>query len=453
MGQAEPSEASPLVGNGSFWREFLVFCVAFGINHGTVTVTLSLASSLIDSGLASQGNATLYITYGVTALFAAFGVVRALGAMRALAANMTLYFFYVLSYELAVPFPSIDTAAIYVGGLFGGVAAGTLWTAQGIYFARVTAIYVARIAKPGSDKREATAKLAGLFAAIFLAFELALKLLSSLWLAIDGGRTSEIIFMGLMSGLALFGAVPAYCLPEPPAAPDEKVRESVLMTLAAATTLNVRDPTILLLAPFNLSFGFMSALVNQLLNDQLVSAVLGTSSVGVLTSITVGVAALTALPMATQRFADSKGMLVTAGACCFLVELSLCGALFSMLPHASTWWWWLILLIIYTMQGFGRAVFESVNKAFVVDLFPAESGPAFSNIIFYNSISAAFGFLVFPEMNTTAVLLFCAAFAVMTVPAIYLADRRRRDLVGAQLLPPEEVKPTKADGGGCLNCF
>jgi len=452
MGGA-PAEGSPLLaGGGAFWREFITFCLAFGVNHGTVTVTLSLASSLIDSVLASRGNATLYITYGFTALFAAFGVVRALGAMRALAANMTLYFVYVLSYLLAVLVTSIDTPTIYVGGVLGGIAAGTLCTAQGIFFSRSTAVYMARIAAPGADKKEVTAKLAGTFAAIFLSFELALKLLSSLWLAINGTRTSEIIFMGLMSGLALLGAAPVWCLPEPPIAPDEKGRESVCTTLAAAATLNWRDPTILLLAPFNLSFGFMSALVNQLLNDELASDVLGTSSIGVLTSITVGVAALIALPLAGQRFANAKGMLVAAGACCFLVELALSGVLLSLLPHSATWWWWLVLVITYTLQGFGRAVFESVNKAFVVDLFPAESGPAFSNIIFYNSISAAFGFLAFPHMSHTAVILFCAAFAAITIPAIYLADRRARELVGAKLIAVDEQQG-KPEGGGCLNCF
>ena len=186
-------ESQPLlVSNNSFWLEFLVFSACFGVNHGTITVTLSLASSLIDPGLSGVGNSLLYIVYGITALLAAFGVVRLLGTMRTLALMMSAYFMYVLSYLIAVAAPSVARPSVYLGGVLGGIAAGTLWTAQGVYFSRMTLLYLNRPGTTSMPKKEATGKLAGIFAIIFLSAELTLKLISSVWLGFNGPKGSTV---------------------------------------------------------------------------------------------------------------------------------------------------------------------------------------------------------------------------------------------------------------------
>ena len=283
------SETDPLLSCTAFWPSFIIFCLSFGLNHGalqcplvpscpsqhppvpvppsttrragSIVAMLSLASSIIEGKLAGEANGLLYIMYGITALLAAFGVVRWLGAVRAAAAAMTLYAGYVLSYAIAVSVPSAASLSVYVGGVVGGVAAGTLWTAQGVYLSRSTAHYMASQGR--CTKQEATSKLAGVFAAILLALELAVRLLSSFFLFLDGSRSTDVGFIWLTTLLAILGALPVWGLSEVPSAADDTSPPSLLVTLSAAISLNVRESIILLLAPFNLSFGLMSALVRS----------------------------------------------------------------------------------------------------------------------------------------------------------------------------------------------
>ena len=114
--------------------------------------------------------------------------------------------------------------------------------------------------------------------------------------------------MSLMAGLAAIAAIPVFFLREVLPSKDEVAQTNLFAMLSAAITLNARDTTILLLAPFNLTFGFMSALVGQSLNKSLATDVLGKSSIGVLSSVTVGIATVLSIPI--SRFSDHKALLV-----------------------------------------------------------------------------------------------------------------------------------------------
>ena len=63
--------------------------------------------------------------------------------------------------------PHFQTIFVAIGGVIGGIGAGTLWTAQGAFFASSATSYAI---KTGMDPGQARAKFAGYFAAIMLSW-------------------------------------------------------------------------------------------------------------------------------------------------------------------------------------------------------------------------------------------------------------------------------------------
>ena len=115
-------------------RNFHVLAAAFSLNHGCVTALVALAASELGSSL---GNTTLFILYAFYTLSAAFlsnGLVARAGAKRTLVLSLGAYCVYVASY--AVAFFTPMNRIVIGGAAVGGVAAGCLWPAQGVFFAR-----------------------------------------------------------------------------------------------------------------------------------------------------------------------------------------------------------------------------------------------------------------------------------------------------------------------------
>ena len=123
----------------SLLYSFIGMTVAFGANHGTVTAALTLASSQLGDRLGGWQTGVLYTTYTLSALFSAAGMVETIGPRRVLALGMFLYCAYTGSFLVAIMFPSAAEPVALTGAAVGGIAAGWLWTAQGVYFGRVAA--------------------------------------------------------------------------------------------------------------------------------------------------------------------------------------------------------------------------------------------------------------------------------------------------------------------------
>ena len=210
-GENKVGEAAPLLpaSHVTGW-DFRLFCLIFGIVHGTVTTTLAIASSILDPTAAGLGNGLLYCFYGTTALLLAVPTVETIGARASLIAAIWLMSSYVSAYLIATYAPATQLAAAATGGVLGGLATGTLWVAQGVYFADSARAHARR---SGCSLTLATARLSGVFAIWLLGLEAALKLLSSLLLLSDPSdpttrvSTSETSMMATFTALAILGAI------------------------------------------------------------------------------------------------------------------------------------------------------------------------------------------------------------------------------------------------------
>ena len=175
-------EGSPLLqGNArTYYAMFIVYALSFSFNHAAVTTTLSLSAALLGVHTAGVGNSLLYVFYGLSALLAAFGVVVKLGPARANALGLGVYCYYVGAYMVGELSSSdgLKTFCAVTGGILGGCAAGILWTAQGVFLTRVTRAYAAA---EGLNAAEASGRMSGTFAGIYLMAELTLKLTQAIW--------------------------------------------------------------------------------------------------------------------------------------------------------------------------------------------------------------------------------------------------------------------------------
>lgn len=117
----------------SLFRNFVFMALCFSGNHGSVTSVIALASSF-QATLGSYSVGTLYGSYVITAMFFGPYLISVTSAKRGLIASLALYSVYVSSYLVAVIFPASAWPAVLFGAAIGGIGAGLLWTAQGVYF-------------------------------------------------------------------------------------------------------------------------------------------------------------------------------------------------------------------------------------------------------------------------------------------------------------------------------
>ena len=142
----------------------------------------------------------------------------------------------------------------------------------------------------------------------------------------------------------------------------------------------------------NGAFGFAGAFLNSYINGEVVRVALNDPDsryVGGLSALVAVVAAIASLGLSriAQRF--GTGFVLICGALCFVgVALP-----FIIQPNAESWGWG-GLIMVYSLQGLGRATFESTLKATFADFFSYEKEGAFANIILQNGLSSAIGYIL-----------------------------------------------------------
>lgn len=421
-----PENASAQQLQSNFWW----MSVCFAINHGTVTTPLVVATSLLGKNVANVGNGTLYVCTLLSALFVAAPLSSKVGLKSCLLLSMFFYCLYVGGFALAALFKSVELLTwifFLLGSACGGLAAGVLWTAQGGYFA-ATATMIAE--KNGETREAVTGNLSGKFAFIYLAFEVGSKLAFSglQELKLDPWLIGALYFV--VASLSLVSTTRIFQLG------TQSPRASVLAKLGAVTSL-WSDPMIWLLSPTNLTFGFCAAFMNGYVNGNFAKVELGASVVGFLAAITAATAAILARVFGLVSSKVGKAPVIVGGAICFLcIPLTLFA-----LKCCSGWGWWLIVL--YLLQGSGRAVYESTNRAMFSDFFTgSQTEGAFANCMFQSSLSFAASFFLQTALSSRALATIVLVLAVLT-PFSYggaVALRRRREK--SQLLSQERDERT-----------
>mmetsp|Transcript_48594 Transcript_48594/g.150487 ORF Transcript_48594/g.150487 Transcript_48594/m.150487 type:complete len:432 (+) Transcript_48594:56-1351(+) len=425
-----PEGIDAAVLQANFWW----MSVCFAVNHGTVTTPLVVATSLLGKNVANVGNGTLYVFTLLSSLFVAAPLTSIVGLKGSLLLAMLFYCIYVGGFACAALFSGVQALTWFfflAGSVCGGLAAGVLWTAQGGYFANTAS----RIAEARGETREAvTGDLAGKFAFVYLLFEVGSKLAFS---GLQGlGLPPALIgFLFLAVGaLALLGMTRVYKLTA------QSPRVAILAKLGAVTSL-WSDPLIWLLSPTNLTFGFCAAFMNGYVNGNFASQELGKSVVGFLAAITAATAAVLAQLYGLTSTKFGKGPVIVFGAVCFLC-IPLC---LFVLHCCGGWGWW--LLILYFLQGSGRAVYESTNRAMFSDFFTGSATEgAFANCMFQSSLSFAISFFLQTALSPNtlaAIVLVLASLTPLSYGgALALQKSRARKAARDELLATQSDSRT-----------
>jgi len=408
--------------------QFRNFCILFSINHGAVTMPLAFATSVLaDSSVANSGNGVLFIMTMFGTLFVGPQALSAIGPQEAVMAGMALYTLYVAGFALACSLedgPALTATFIAASGI-GGIGAGMLWPAQGVIFQGV-AEKISNL--EGKQKDEVLQDLAGKFAVIYLAFEVTLKAGgSSLKLAFSASHGSTVwstVFYCL-TGVAVLSVILMQRVPT--LVPTPPPPASCTGKLTSAMSL-WSDAKIWLLSFTNLAFGFAGGFINGYVNDYYVAQKLDTVVVGYFAAMIAFIAAVSSWNMKHLTKRIGQGGTLFLGSLCFLLIPVL-----VLTCDVGTWGYGVGAL--YILQGLGRGVYESTNKAAFGDFFPHDAPGAFANCMMQASVAFAVCFFLGASFKTESgghTLAWCvASLALATGPGYAAASRLRSNAKAA----------------------
>lgn len=360
---------------------FILMAVLFSANHGCTVACLSLATARLGA-IGAWQSGTLYLTYTASAVLGATYITKRLGGRNAIISGMMLYCIYVACFLVATSWPAQERLAALTGAAIGGVGGGFLWTAQGAYFTQVAGIYAHQLQQ---DVTATTTYLAGVFAFIYLSEEVILRTLSTILLQL--GLKWSTIF-AVYSTVAVVSTLMMGLVQDYPRT-DSATTTTVWYKVTAAAQLLWSDPKMKYMIGLNAVFGFAGAFLNSYVNGEVVRVALhdqDSKYVGILSGWLAAVAAIMSLVFSRVQ---SKGTVLVGGAICFFgVALP-----FLVQPDAEKMGWG-VLIMVYTLQGTGRATFESTLKATFADYFSYEKEGAFANVILQNGLSSAVGYVL-----------------------------------------------------------
>eukprot|EP01063_Lacrimia_lanifica_P027779 TRINITY_DN3951_c0_g3_i1.p1 TRINITY_DN3951_c0_g3~~TRINITY_DN3951_c0_g3_i1.p1 ORF type:complete len:507 (+),score=190.98 TRINITY_DN3951_c0_g3_i1:109-1521(+) len=409
-------------------KVLLNFCLMttfFALNHGTVTAVIPLASPEFGNDLGVLSLGVLYGFYTLSALFASTYVVEHLGQKWSLMGGCATYTLYVLGNLLGVLTHGwLRWFVVIVGGAFGGMAAGFLWTAQGGYFAGAAKAYAA--AKQMEEK-DATAFMSALFAAVYLALEVIIKIMSSVvvygvchadwkgsFLTGECPETAEhqkwrgiVITYIVFTCIAVASTVGMSFIKsfDPPAKKPGAEGASLMRKAMAAIEIMIKRPEIMLLGMFNVQFGVTSAYLNSYVTGTIIGgpgSALGKDKVGYFTAIIPLVAAGFAFPLAwiTDAMKGDKtvGMVIGMsawlgfGLVFLLTDVLHWGEEDALVSRLDSWG---ALVPLFVVFGIGRSCWESINKAVFADMFKDDTEAAFAMLIVQLGLTSTATFICY----------------------------------------------------------
>lgn len=469
-------------------NNFLLMCVSFSLNHGSVVALLNLSIALLGSA-GSYMSGVLYVTYALTALLFATTPLDLLGARKALIAASACFCLYVVAFPVCLlvpanrPVTAIVTAL--VGGLMGGFAAGFAWVAQGQYFTSAAKLYAA---EKLVDESEANQDFASTFAFVLLSTEVLLKLFPVLLLpvshneivaATSGKRvaTSDLIVAVVYSLIAVCACLlmrniddldprPAALLAGNAGRNDcgscsagsaggtdgtagtggaggagadgragagrvssacPRPKRFTIEKTTAVIGLWGRRPTVLLLSFIQITFGLCSSLMTEEVTGNLIPQAYPQDKVivgSLMGTLVAFVAGALQLPSKMIRARVGRVPLILVGILAFICETALIGGLSSTRLGQLRH-----LTSLYVLQGVGRSSFEGTNKALFADFFPEDASAAFSSIVFFNGAASALAYFIFPALGhdpagKATKAAICCASATLAVVGYLTAEAR-----------------------------
>lgn len=406
---------------------FRLMSIWFGLGHGVLTAATAFASSQLDADVSYVGNGLLNFLTIPTCLLAAVPVTVYAGVKGSLLIGIVCYAFYSIGFSIAVMSAKGSALQWYsfcIGGVFGGVGAGVLWTAQGAFMANSASA----ISKEDEQPREVVSgELGTTFASWYLSIEMTTKILFSVGLDIGLSSACISCAYSVLSIVACVGLVFVKNV-------ELEVDENANMLAKTLDTARLwSDIRTWLLSPTNITFGMSSAFIQGYFAANFAAPQLGEASIGYATSFIVLVAVVVARLYGCLRNKYGTGLPLSLGAASFALI-----PILILTTGCSHWGLW--LLIVYALQGSGRASYENTNKVLFADTFPdADTQPAFANCILQFSAASALQYFMSAVLTGPTLEVIVLVFAIL-IPVAYFtnyllfigADAEKQPLIAAR---------------------
>lgn len=375
-----------------------------------VSGPLVYATALLGDDAGNIGHAILNITTIISALILSVPIVDSQGLKAGLIVGQFMYFLYVGLFTMALGLmiasqynmlgmgTSADTLKLTVfisASIFGGIGSGILWTAQGGYFSYAVDI-VSR--EQGCSRADMSADLAGQFAFIYFLFEALAKLGFS---GLQSIGLQNWLIGAIYSGVALMATLMMMRMPQckrklPSSEEDDDEERSPWYWKLTETVRLWPTLKLWLLSPLNILFGFSSAYLNGFFNGHFTVEATGAVSLGLLSAVTVACAAGFSQTYRCLVPFTGKFLILCIGC------LSIAFIPFATLALGCCKDWRWNIIVLYVMQGSGRAVYDSTNRAVFSDYFRGEDiESAFANSLFQTAASSAICFIVSSHVRLT----------------------------------------------------
>jgi MFS family permease len=379
---------------------------------------LIYATAELGQTLGGISGGLLYVLYAFSALVLAKALLRWKGAKTSLLLGLSFLLAYVSTFVVALMLPSIKWYVCVPGSILGGLGAGVLWVAQSSYYSQCSHLYAI---DKGISIDEAHTALAGYFAFIYLGSEALGKLLVTLiYMLYDSNDWEIVAFLvyALLAFLATVGSFFIKRLDNLEDVVDVHVDGTVALLFLRDSSTNSRARSIefllwkeviavytllkehsmfFLLQPYQLSFGFTAAFVNFYIDGVVLPDGGKKGYIGLLSSVSVLVAAVIAIPLASYVTSHGKYLVMLLGAVCF----GFCCSPVLYLSNDSIAAWGIMIPFV-VLYGVGRGVWENTNKAAVADIFAMsheDREKAYAAIYFFSGLGGAIGYFLFKYIS------------------------------------------------------
>ena len=335
-----------------------------------------------------------------------------------------------------------------MGSVVGGFSAGFLWTALGNFLQASASLYSTATTLSIS---KSNSLLSGIFSFTYL-FGEALVKCASTWIpdAFDGGETTVYIVFTIISLVCALLTLYVEDVQDLVRRQENASREnnatssfSIMSKIFSAIKLLTSDIKMILLYPNNMAFGFSSAFVSYYANGTLVKSCVNTDDMNyigyfaALVALIAGVSCPIFSLITRNVFRGNKMFVMILGIVAISVEM-LVYMLYDLnredlvrgekICNARD------LVVLYLLHGIGRGVWESTNKAVVLDFFPNSVTAAFANILVANGLASTVGFFIYeaepklkddPFAMTTLTFSLCLISLIAFPLASYLNNHHR----------------------------
>jgi hypothetical protein len=401
----------------------------FGINHAAVTTPILYQSTYLGAHLGNVDNALLYGVTMLTSLFIAPLTADFIGPRVGLTLSMCGYAAYVSLFAAALvcDVGALMNSLAIAGAIIGGLAAGILWTFQGVLVGNICSD-IAR--SEGKDAKIVSSDLMATFGWWFLIWEAVMRATTTGLLKLGVAPAGIFFSFGGLSALASL----AFLVWTPAdAATTEKARNGSLCGKVSKAVVLWRDPKILLLQFTNLTFGFGAAWNASYVGPNFTAKAISAEYIGFTGAVISLLGGFGSKLLGYIVIKTGKAAILFVGSLSFLAI----GVLSMLLKDGSGMGY--SVLIFPALMGLGRAVYESTNKGVFLDVYPSpEMHPAvFGNVMMFGTLSSTIVFVLGSLGASNSVIYLLIVCAVCTFPGMSAATcMKAKEDAGKELADP-----------------